>query len=434
MTIGQRLANLRKENAYSQEALGEALGVSRQAISKWESDQSMPEIDKLVTLSKIFGVSVGYLLGVEEESSSDRRELTEEQLKMAKEIAAKYIEAFPPPPPQQPAKLPKLVKFAAFLVGVVLCVLLYIISGLSDDVTSLRRANSEMQNRVNQISSNVDWATQNMTDRMEEILKKQNAIVADYGSRAEFIDYGTGDARVMLYAVPREYTEGMTAAFSVDDREYPAVYEGGKFVATVDANRFDEQYYVNYYVHFDREGTRQTHQLEDLYPMDGTADGNLELRGTGEMMGMLWMIHTEELNQSEGWQIIWNAQDIDGQVKASDTSTALYAEKFGFIMLKNEEVFYRSPIYDCPDGGEDVFVNDMHTLHFPKIEEDDVVQYVCGILDNYGNLHITEHWAFKPDDEGRLDFFEHDKIGWGRQDPANELPEYAALHEYLAGK
>lgn len=66
MTIGQRIAEKRKELGLSQEALGEKLGVSRQAISKWESDASVPEIDKLIVLSKLFGVSVGWLLGVEE--------------------------------------------------------------------------------------------------------------------------------------------------------------------------------------------------------------------------------------------------------------------------------------------------------------------------------------------------------------------------------
>lgn len=65
MTIGQRIAEERKKLGLSQEALGEKLGVSRQAISKWESDASVPEIDKLIILSKLFGVSVGWLLGVE---------------------------------------------------------------------------------------------------------------------------------------------------------------------------------------------------------------------------------------------------------------------------------------------------------------------------------------------------------------------------------
>ena len=68
MTLGQRIAQKRKELGLSQEGLGEQLGVSRQAIYKWESDASLPEIGKLITLSRIFSVSVGWLLGAEEDS------------------------------------------------------------------------------------------------------------------------------------------------------------------------------------------------------------------------------------------------------------------------------------------------------------------------------------------------------------------------------
>lgn len=66
MTIGQRIAVKRKALGISQIALGERLGVSRQSISKWESDAAIPEIDKLIALSRLFSVSVGWLLGVEE--------------------------------------------------------------------------------------------------------------------------------------------------------------------------------------------------------------------------------------------------------------------------------------------------------------------------------------------------------------------------------
>ena len=66
-TIGQRISQCRRDAGLSQEALGEKMGVSRQAISKWEADAAIPEIDKLISLSRLFGVSVGWLLGVEEE-------------------------------------------------------------------------------------------------------------------------------------------------------------------------------------------------------------------------------------------------------------------------------------------------------------------------------------------------------------------------------
>jgi len=66
MTLGRRIQELRKGLGLSQEELGERMGVSRQAISKWEGDQATPELDKLIGLSKLFGLPVGQLLGVEQ--------------------------------------------------------------------------------------------------------------------------------------------------------------------------------------------------------------------------------------------------------------------------------------------------------------------------------------------------------------------------------
>ena len=57
MTIGQRIAYKRKELALSQEALGEALGVSRQAIYKWENGKCFPQADNLMALAKLFNIS-----------------------------------------------------------------------------------------------------------------------------------------------------------------------------------------------------------------------------------------------------------------------------------------------------------------------------------------------------------------------------------------
>ncbi len=62
MTLGDKLSKLRKENNYTQEQLADVLGVSRQAISKWESDIAYPETDKLIRISELFDCSLDYLL------------------------------------------------------------------------------------------------------------------------------------------------------------------------------------------------------------------------------------------------------------------------------------------------------------------------------------------------------------------------------------
>ena len=61
MTLGKRISEERKRLSLSQEYIAEKLGVSRQAVSKWETDQSSPDTNNLIALAELFGVSVEYL-------------------------------------------------------------------------------------------------------------------------------------------------------------------------------------------------------------------------------------------------------------------------------------------------------------------------------------------------------------------------------------
>lgn len=71
MTLGNKLSKLRKENNYTQEQLANILGISRQAISKWESDITFPETDKLIRMSDLFDCSLDYLLKDTVETDKD---------------------------------------------------------------------------------------------------------------------------------------------------------------------------------------------------------------------------------------------------------------------------------------------------------------------------------------------------------------------------
>ena len=62
MIFADKLIALRKKEGWSQEELAQQLNVSRQSVSKWEGAQSVPDLDKIVQLSRIFGVSTDYLL------------------------------------------------------------------------------------------------------------------------------------------------------------------------------------------------------------------------------------------------------------------------------------------------------------------------------------------------------------------------------------
>ena len=69
--IAERLAARRKQAGLSQEALAEKLGVSRQAVSKWERSESSPDTDNLIALARLYGVSLDELLYVDDAIADD---------------------------------------------------------------------------------------------------------------------------------------------------------------------------------------------------------------------------------------------------------------------------------------------------------------------------------------------------------------------------
>ena len=69
--IAQRLAELRRARGYSQESLARELGLSRQAVSKWERAESSPDTENLIALARLYGVSLDELLRVDEEIEDD---------------------------------------------------------------------------------------------------------------------------------------------------------------------------------------------------------------------------------------------------------------------------------------------------------------------------------------------------------------------------
>jgi transcriptional regulator with XRE-family HTH domain len=96
MTLGQKLKEIRKRFGLSQENLAEIMNVSRQAITKWESDNGLPDVSNLQELSKVFGITVDYLLNDENQlpALSMRKELDKEKhknkLTMYNEVLKEY--------------------------------------------------------------------------------------------------------------------------------------------------------------------------------------------------------------------------------------------------------------------------------------------------------------------------------------------------------
>lgn len=93
MTLGEKLSRLRKENNITQEQLADTLGVSRQSVSKWESDLAYPETEKLIRLGDLFQCSLDYLLKDDVLESSVEPAPVNGIRRVSRDEASRFLEA-----------------------------------------------------------------------------------------------------------------------------------------------------------------------------------------------------------------------------------------------------------------------------------------------------------------------------------------------------
>ena len=381
MTTGQRIASKRKELKLSQEGLGEQLGVSRQSIYKWESDTSLPEIDKLVAMSRLFGVSVGWLLGVEEEKTppetpgADDGELTDRQIKMVEEIVDRYVAAQP--------KAKKRRRWPWLLVGGVLCVALFSLFSRLDQLDS--RYNN-LQNSIGNISSSVNREIGTITNRVEEILKAQNDLTADYGCEILGADLARNTITFTVYATPKTYVSGMQVEFLADIGTgevtiFPAAEDQNhRFSAQVTTTLTDS---ISISAVFISGDTRQTQLLDNFGGLYGASFPNLDLSGLESCL-----MYTKRrsdgtflLPLSYGWLRERDSHTKLGPVEIQQVKAALF---------KNFQLVTWLAPCAPPDKwdieSEHYFLLDEMSI---ELESGDLLSFAAIVTDEYGRQSVV---------------------------------------------
>ena len=95
MILADKIIELRKQNGWSQEELADKLGVSRQSISKWEGAQSIPDLNRIIKMSEIFGISTDYLLKDDaEEEAADLPQIYDETAEPVHKVSLEEANAF----------------------------------------------------------------------------------------------------------------------------------------------------------------------------------------------------------------------------------------------------------------------------------------------------------------------------------------------------
>lgn len=82
LKVGEKIMLLREQKGYTQKQLAQRLGISRNAVNLWEMSMTLPSVESLIELARLFHVSTDYLLGVETDEKISISGLTEEEKKI----------------------------------------------------------------------------------------------------------------------------------------------------------------------------------------------------------------------------------------------------------------------------------------------------------------------------------------------------------------
>lgn len=404
-TLGRRVQEARKAAGLSQESLGERLGVSRQAVSKWESDASVPDLENLIAMSRIFGVTIGALLGVEPpeapsegdapespgdgaEDAAPVGELTDRELAAVEAIAQKYLEAV-----QRPrwSRRKKLAAVAGACAAGLLIVL--ILNGI---FSSLGRRLDQVQDQANYIQSSVSSQIGSLTGQLSDLLKAQNSIISGYDIRVA--DYSLEDRAWYLTAsvTPREYTEGTVVTFTAraDSGETssspPAQNEGGIF--TVE----------NWVVPMDE--SPDVPGDFPVYPTDTTISvsfaGGDTVR-TETLDSLYWNLTDYRLEVDGRWETEWAAGhltlgNLDLQIEnTTELPVALADAELALFCHGEEEPLWSAPLEDAVElwrrqGYVQMYVPVEADVSPVRMNTGDALLAAVHVTDDHGQ----DYWSF----------------------------------------
>ena len=366
LTIGQRIALERKKLNISQVGLATRLDVSRQAISKWESDSAIPEIDKLIALSRLYGVSVGWLLGVEEQAAAQENILTDEQYKILEELVKKY--QMPPKP--HPTIFHYLLAIAACLMVFLL------IYGRMEQFQQYSKDIAALTQRIEKLENQ---GTSGSTLSVDTLLASYSLTPAAPVTE-EFPSMGRGISTVSLRAIPHNWhpgNEGWLHVQSADGetRELQCLWDGTALTASLQlpvADGYEYSFVVRYP---DKSQEVQVladetaRNLQSAFHIPGIHEnGTIEYRdGT-----LILKNYTSTLTLPE----IYQTERFEEPGYYSDPYPAVW-QKAEYVLLVNDSVsgaaYYRLPVVEHFETGypEEAFAGTL-TIEEPELRFEDI--------------------------------------------------------------
>ena len=222
MTIGERIQKKRKEAGLSQEELGAKLNVSRQAVYKWENDQSLPEMNNLIAMAEILNVKVGWLINEESDSQDDDLQKTLQNILNAQ---------------SQKTGRRKLLYACSAAAAV--------IAGwfLLSRIASLENRYMELQQTIAMQTQQIRDEVSSITARVQNALETYNSLTVNNNVTIDHYDYQNNTVTISLSAQPKSFTEETEAVFHIhgeQDFSFEAVKNGHLYTAQAEIPLTDD--------------------------------------------------------------------------------------------------------------------------------------------------------------------------------------------------
>lgn len=271
MELYEKLYELRRASGMSQEELAEKLGVSRQAVSKWESGATQPELSKLIELSKLYSVSVDELLSLEH--AKPEQDAAESPVQSNAEKAPAEKLSF-----RDFCMQHKKIIGGAAVAAVALAALIAVgvhynnrINTLSTQVNDLR---SQLYNVQNNLSNQIAGISNNVSD----ILARESSLISQYSCEVKSVNLKKQECTFAFSLLPKTIGENTAVSLLVTDRSSSSYTSDSPPTRTADLKQDSFGYLhgevtvplsdeLSVSVNFKTHGETQSEELDTIYDL-----------------------------------------------------------------------------------------------------------------------------------------------------------------------
>ena len=274
MELYEKLYELRRASGMSQEELAEKLGVSRQAVSKWESGATQPELPKLIELSKIYQVSVDALLSLEHAKKQQDSSPAAPAAEGAAQDAAERSPAAKPDFRTFCAQHKKIIGGAA----VALAALIAVGAHYNNRINTLSMQVNDLRSQLYSVQSNLSNQIDGISNNVSDILTRESSLISQYNYEITNVDFKKQECTIAFSLLPKTISEGTTVIIGVTDHgnsspldSYRPGYSAdltqdgfGYLHGSVTVPLSDE---LGVGVNFKHDGETQSEELDTIYDL-----------------------------------------------------------------------------------------------------------------------------------------------------------------------